>query len=89
MSTTITTRLDETPEQRDSAGVARSEPVIWWVGCQGACVVGPFDWVVMRGVVWLRLAGRPARPRVFATVVSLICGDWVPQDLDFVARSAV
>ena len=35
--------------------------------------------VVMRGVVWLRLAGRPARPRVFATVVSLICGDWLPQ----------
>jgi len=27
MSTTITTRLDETPEQPDSAGVARSEPV--------------------------------------------------------------
>jgi hypothetical protein len=24
-----------------------------------------------------------------ATVVSLICGGWVPQDLDFVARSAV
>jgi putative transposase len=27
MSTIITTRLDETPEHRDSAGVARSEPV--------------------------------------------------------------
>ena len=27
MSTTITSRLDETPEQPDSAGVARSEPV--------------------------------------------------------------
>ena len=27
MSTTIPSRLDETPEQPDSAGVARSEPV--------------------------------------------------------------
>jgi len=51
MSTTIPRGLDESPDRSDSAGVARSEPVIWWVGCQGACVVGPFDWVVMRGCV--------------------------------------
>ena len=38
--------------------------------------------------MWVRLAGRPAR-HGFATVVSLICGGWVPQDLAFVARSAV
>jgi hypothetical protein len=36
----------------------------------------------------LRLAGRSGRPRGSRRVVSLICGGWVPQDLDFVARSA-
>jgi hypothetical protein len=30
--------------------------------------------------VWWWLAGRSGRPG-FATVVSLICGGWVPQDL--------
>ena len=88
MSTTIPRGLDESPDRSDSAGVAqRARHMVGWLSRGVRDRSG--SPVVMRGVVWLRLAGRPARPRVFATVVSLICGDWLPQDLDFVARSAV
>ena len=35
----------------------------------------------MVGWVWWRLAGRSGVSAGFATVVRLICGGWVPQDL--------
>jgi hypothetical protein len=38
-------------------------------------------WLVLRWLVWLRLAGRSGRPRVRDGSVMLIFGGWVPQGL--------